>query len=90
VRTASHKLIVTPSPAGAGGEARLELYDLEADARERSNLAAREPGRRAELMQQLRSVSLGLHANGDAVYREASDPPDPELNERLRSLGYVE
>jgi arylsulfatase A-like enzyme len=48
VRTDSHKLVVTPPPAGRGGEARLELYDLEADARERSNLAARDPGRRAD------------------------------------------
>lgn len=90
VRTLSHKLIVAPPPAGEGGEARLELYDLAADAGERSNLASRDPGRRAELMEQLRSVALGLHASGPAVYREASDQADPELQERLRSLGYVE
>ena len=90
VRTASHKLIVTPPPAGGGGDARLELYDLEADARERSNLAARDPARRAELMQQLRRVALELRPRGTAVYREVSDQPDPKLHERLRSLGYVE
>ena len=90
VRTASHKLIVTPPPPGAGDEARLELYDLQADAKERSNLAARDPARRAELMQQLRSVARELNAHGAAVYREVSDQPDPELHERLRSLGYAE
>ncbi len=90
VRTGAHKLIVTPPPARGSGEARLELYDLRADARERSNLATGDPARRAELMQQLRSVALALHANGAAVYREISGPPDPQLEERLRSLGYVE
>ena len=90
VRTASHKLILTPAPAGGSGEARLELYDLVADARERANVAASDPGRRSELMQQLRSLALELHASGAAVYREVSDQPDPKLHERLRSLGYVE
>jgi len=90
VRTASHKLILTPPPPGMRGEAQLELYDLVADAKERSNLAASEPARRAELMQRLRSTALELHANGAPVYREVSDQPDPQLRERLRSLGYVE
>ncbi len=90
VRTGAHKLIVTPPPARGGGEARLELYDLQADARERSNLAPGDPARRAELMQQLRNVALELNASGAAVYREVSGPPDPQLQERLRSLGYVE
>jgi arylsulfatase A-like enzyme len=90
VRTGAHKLIVTPPPTRGSGEARLELYDLRADARERSNLATGDPARRAELMQQLRSVALDLNANGAAVYREVSGQPDPQLKERLRSLGYVE
>jgi arylsulfatase A-like enzyme len=90
VRTGSHKLIVTPPPADGSGEARLELYDLREDAQERANLAAREPGRRAELMQQLRSISLALSQSGAAVYREASEQPDPQQRERLRSLGYIE
>ncbi|HEY8155856.1 MAG TPA: sulfatase [Myxococcota bacterium] len=88
VRTGSYKLILTPPPPG--GSAQLELYDLRADAQERSNLAARDPARRAELMQQLRSLSRELNASGAAVYREASEQPDPALQERLRSLGYVE
>ena len=90
VRTDAHKLIVTPPPTRGSGEARLELYDLRADARERSNLAPADPGRRAELMAQLRRVALELNAHGAAVYREVSGPADPQLQERLRSLGYVE
>jgi arylsulfatase A-like enzyme len=90
VRTGSHKLIVTPPAARGSGEARLELYDLRADAGERSNQATGDPARRAELMQQLRSVALALNANGAAVYREVAGPPDPQQEERLRSLGYVE
>lgn len=90
VRTGAHKLIVTPPPARGSGEARLELYDLRADARERSNLATGDPARRAELMRQLRSVALELNASGTPVYREVSGAPDPQLKERLRSLGYVE
>jgi arylsulfatase A-like enzyme len=90
VRTGSHKLIVTPPAQRGRGEARLELYDLETDAGERSNLAASDPQRRAELMQQLRGVSLALNSHGPAVYSEVSGPPDPQQRERLRSLGYVE
>jgi hypothetical protein len=90
VRTASHKLILNPPPPGGGGEARLELYDLAADAKERANLAARDPARRAALLRQLQSIALELHASGAAVYREVSGPSDPQLRERLHSLGYVE
>jgi arylsulfatase A-like enzyme len=90
VRIGSHKLIVTPPQTGEAGEARLELYDLRADAGERSNLAARDPARRAALMDRLRSVSLALHERGAADYREVSEQGDPQHRERLRSLGYVE
>jgi arylsulfatase A-like enzyme len=89
VRTGTHKLIVTPPPERGRGEPRLELYALEEDAGERTNLASRDPQRRAELMQQLRGVALALNQRGAAVYREVG-PPDPKLEERLRSLGYVE
>jgi arylsulfatase A-like enzyme len=90
VRTGAHKLIVTPPAARGSGEARLELYDLRADAGERSNLATGDPARRAELMERLRGVALALNANGAAVYREVAGPRDPQQEERLRSLGYVE
>jgi arylsulfatase A-like enzyme len=89
VRTGSHKLIVTPPEARGRGEPKLELYALEQDAGERTNLAPRDPERRAELMQQLRGVALALNQSGAAVYREVGTP-DPQLQERLRSLGYVE
>jgi arylsulfatase A-like enzyme len=90
VRTGAHKLIVTPPKERGRGEPRLELYALETDAGERSNLATSDPNRRVELMQQLRGVSLALGRHGPAVYSEVSGPPDPQLRERLRSLGYVE
>ena len=77
VRTASHKLIVTPPPPGGGGEARLELYDLQADAKERSNLASRDPARRAELMQQLRNVARELNASGAAGLSRGVRPARP-------------
>jgi arylsulfatase A-like enzyme len=89
VRTGPYKLIVTPPPERGRGEPKLELYALDQDAGEHTNLASRDPQRRAELMQQLRGVALALNKSGAAVYREAG-PPDPQLQERLRSLGYVQ
>jgi choline-sulfatase len=72
-RTARHKFIEAPRP---------ELYDLEADAGERTNKAAEEPARVEELRRILQS----------AVSRPAPSAAaevDPETAERLRALGYV-
>jgi len=72
-RTARYKLIEAPRP---------ELYDLAADAAERTNRAADEPARVEELRRALRSaVSRPAPAAGAEV--------DPETAERLRALGYV-
>jgi choline-sulfatase len=72
-RTARYKLIEAPRP---------ELYDLEADAGERTNRAADEPVRVEELRRVLQSaLSRPAPAAGAEV--------DPETAERLRALGYV-
>jgi arylsulfatase A-like enzyme/cytochrome c-type biogenesis protein CcmH/NrfG len=72
-RTARHKLIEAPRP---------ELYDLEADAGERTNRAADEPARVEELRRVLQSA---LSRPAPAAAAEV----DPETAERLRALGYV-
>jgi arylsulfatase A-like enzyme/cytochrome c-type biogenesis protein CcmH/NrfG len=72
-RTSRYKLIEAPRP---------ELYDLQADAGERTNKVADEPARADELRRLLQS----------AVARPApaaSAEVDPETAERLRALGYV-
>ena len=72
-RSSKAKLIDAPRP---------ELYDLEQDASELSNVAASQPARVAELRRAL-----------DAALRQsppsASAAIDPEAAERLRALGYV-
>jgi arylsulfatase A-like enzyme len=65
-----------PGAAGAGPEGRIELYDLENDARERTDLAAERPDMVTELMDLLdqsigedprRPYGLRLKAAGDQV-----------------------
>jgi arylsulfatase A-like enzyme/Tfp pilus assembly protein PilF len=72
-RTATAKFIDAP---------RAELYDLEHDASEVTNVAADHPARAEELRQAL-EVALRRSAPS------ASAAVDPEAAERLRALGYV-
>jgi choline-sulfatase len=72
-RTARFKLIEAPRP---------ELYDLEKDAAERTNRAADEGRRMAEMREKLQ-VSLSRPAPAAAAV------VDPETAERLGALGYV-
>jgi arylsulfatase A-like enzyme/Tfp pilus assembly protein PilF len=58
-----------------------ELYDLETDPSEASNLIDRQPDRRAALESQLRGFPAGA--------LNASRTQDPEATARLRALGYV-
>ena len=72
-RSASHKLILAP---------QVELYDLGHDWAESQDLAAREPGRVAELRRPLEA----LLARAVAPVAAAGDPA---VAERLRALGYL-
>jgi arylsulfatase A-like enzyme len=82
IRTPSWKLISYP---GIDGEI-FQLFDLETDPRETSNLAAARDEKRAELRQSL--VAWRREA-GD---RESVPPPtlSPEEEKALRALGYID
>ena len=66
---------------------RHRLFDLQADPRERRNLADREP----DLVRQFVEIFGELHATEPGL-GPAELPPvtDPKLEERLRSLGYLQ
>ena len=68
------KFIEAPAP---------ELYDLTADAAERSNLAAREPARAAALRRALDQMT------GGAAGAMSSRTVDAETVRKLASLGYI-
>lgn len=72
-RTSRYKLIEAPRP---------ELYDLQADAGERTNRAPDEPARVDELR---RVLQTAVSRPAPAAAAEV----DPETAERLRALGYV-
>jgi hypothetical protein len=80
VRRGHWKLIRIPEASGV----RWELYDLEADPRESMDLAASE-AERADALRGL--LDAWLRASG-AV--EAPAEIGPELEAKLRELGYVE
>jgi choline-sulfatase len=72
-RTERFKLIDAPRP---------ELYDLSTDPQERTNLAAAEPARVAEMRR-------ALQAAVEAPTPATSKAIDPEAAERLAALGYL-
>jgi arylsulfatase A-like enzyme/Tfp pilus assembly protein PilF len=72
-RTAKHKLIEAP---------RVELYDLQDDAKELHDRSARDPQRVEAMRRELqRAMAARTPDAGQAV--------DPETRERLAALGYV-
>jgi len=73
-RTAKHKLIEAPRP---------ELYDLEADAAEQKDAAARDPQRLEAMRRELSRMMAG------ATTPSAETAVDAETKERLAALGYV-
>ena len=71
---------------------RFQLYDLRRDPGELNNLAESEPKRVRRLHKKLVELiddSQGNSANTTSV-ESATEAVDPELRERLRSLGYIE
>ncbi len=81
VRTERYKLILIPKDP----EPIWELYDLRSDPGERVNVLEDHP----DAARELRSILLGLLA-ADPMRADRDEPPlQPELEEQLRSLGYV-
>jgi hypothetical protein len=65
-----------------------ELYDLEKDPAERTNLAPAWPERAVGLREALAEALREGH--GGPVRALAEKRPSPEMEERLRALGYVD
>jgi len=77
VRDGRYKFIAAP---------RRELYDLQTDPGERTNLADANPQRVAALERALGEIAAKSAA---AARPQAPQPVDPDVEERLRALGYV-
>jgi arylsulfatase A-like enzyme len=88
IRRGEHKLVLRAGPA-AGGAAR-ELYRVSRDPGERDDLAAREPGRAAELEREL-AAELARAAADAARYRRGGPAELTEAERaQLEALGYFE
>lgn len=77
VRNQRWKLILTP------GSDQLELYDIEADPRETTNVVDAQP----EIAERLHASLRDWMSRPE---RKVATPNDPEREERLRALGYVQ
>jgi arylsulfatase A-like enzyme len=86
IRTADWKLIVA-NEGNPRSLAPVELYDLRSDPGEKSNLAAKEPGRVTELRRDLEALAAASRASAVKGSTGAIDAADEE---RLRALGYLE
>jgi arylsulfatase A-like enzyme len=94
IRTQRGKLIITPKPGRQRGlgaaqpidvRARRELY-LPEDTGEERNVFGEHPELAADLIRRLRDYRAGAVVEAPAKAPE----PDPELEERLRVMGYIE
>jgi choline-sulfatase len=77
VRDGRYKFIAAP---------RRELYDLQTDPGEHTNLASANPQRVAALERALGEITAKTAGSSKA---QAPQPVDPDVEERLRALGYV-
>ncbi len=89
LRTGRYKLILTfqrGADYATDPAARVELYDLEDDPGEQHDLTSEMPELAATLETRLREI-----VSGEAADAESAEPEvlDPDLQERLRALGYV-
>ena len=80
VRTEKWKLV---SYEEAGRGPRIELFDLENDPGEKSDVSAQNPAISRELLNKL------LESSGSRVRKTGKKTLDPRILERLRSLGYL-
>ncbi len=78
----NYKLIQT-------GESQFELYDMLDDPHEETNLRDILP-EQVELMQEQLEAFLHQHTVTPVEQEERDDQHDPEVNRRLRDLGYLE
>jgi len=82
VYSGNYKLIKT-------GESQFELYDMLDDPHEETNLRDILP-EQVELMQEQLEAFLHQNTVTSIEIEERSDQNDPEVNRRLRDLGYLE
>jgi hypothetical protein len=80
LRTPRHKLIWYD-------DERVELYDLESDPEELHDLATEDPALKAEMLGQLR---LWVASQESLPPPKPLEITDPDTQERLRALGYIE
>jgi len=86
LRRGRWKLIVNQVPAQLIERPRLELYDMDADPGERTNVADRHP----DVVQRLEAEVARFVATSASHAAEPDGAPlDPEVLEQLRKLGYV-
>jgi len=76
----------TPLPRVTGG---MELYDLESDPGETRNLAEERPDLMRSFMPQITGLRRHLRTAFKKLQRPAGTKPDPELQKRLETLGYL-
>jgi arylsulfatase A-like enzyme len=86
VRTFTDKLILA-NPDNPRGLPRTALYDLSRDPGEQNDLTAQYPGTISRMTKWVSQAEV--LTQGQAVEAEAVEI-DPEVEERLRSLGYIE
>ena len=89
LRTGRFKVILNPRFSTGR---RLEVYDLGQDRGERTNVAGRDPQRNAALKLEFDRTRAELARLGVPRFRQRRAEPesDAQLDERLRSLGYLE
>jgi arylsulfatase A-like enzyme len=79
-----HKLIAT------GEDRQLELYRVQDDPREQHNLHHDAPEEAYRLREQLRSFVSRTSTAAPVAEQIAEEESDPEIQRRLRDLGYIE
>ncbi len=87
------KLVRARTGKGGDDAFRYELYDLARDPLETEDLFARDPAAADDLIRLLRRYDMatkGLHDRLGAEDAAAPDAVDPDLQEKLRALGYLD